>query len=124
MIIAWVRLPHTEPVTTDMVLRYLSTRRRLVGERPGLLSLLYFVSDDGMSSGGAHVFRTRAQGEEFFDDEWWSGATRAFNLEPEIDWFDCPVIVDNKFGEVLAGSQGSQPLDDDARQLRSRAWTG
>ena len=65
----------------------------------GLIRKYYLRSEDGRRAGGVYLWETRAAAEAVYNGEWKRGASKQpLRLGAEINWFDTPVIVDNRPG--------------------------
>jgi hypothetical protein len=69
---------------------------------PGLLRKNYFVSEDGLRAGGIYVWASRARAQEFYSPEWKSFVAGKYGVEPEIQYVDAPVMVDNAAGKITS----------------------
>jgi hypothetical protein len=63
---------------------------------PGLVRKYYLVSDDVRTGGGVYLFESRADAERVHDEVWWARLRERMGVEPEVQYFDSPVIVDNE----------------------------
>ena len=73
-------------------------------EIPGLRGLVrkyYLRSEDGYRAGGVYLWETRAAAEAVYNSEWKARVKQLYGSEPEISWFDTPVIVDNQAGGAI-----------------------
>jgi len=69
---------------------------------PGLLRKNYFVSEDGLRAGGLYVWESKARAEQFYTPEWQSFVAGKYGAQPEIQYLDAPVMVDNAAGRITA----------------------
>ena len=67
---------------------------------PGLLRKNYFVSEDGLRAGGIYVWESKARAEQFYTPEWKSFVAGKYGAQPEIQYLDAPVMVDNAAGKI------------------------
>ena len=67
---------------------------------PGLLRKNYFVSEDGRRAGGVYVWESKTRAERFFTPEWKSFVAGKYGVQPEIQYLDAPVMVDNAAGTI------------------------
>jgi hypothetical protein len=67
---------------------------------PGLLRKNYFVSEDGLRAGGIYVWESKARAEQFYTPEWKSFVAGKYGAQPEIQYLDAPVMVDNAAGRI------------------------
>lgn len=76
-------------------------------DKPGLIRKHYIVSDDGKIAGGIYHWKSRADAERMYNDEWRAFVTSLYGVAPVVQWFETPVIVDNVSGETIVASQGN-----------------
>lgn len=69
----------------------------------GLIRKYYYLADDGMTLGGVYLWHARADAETMFDDSWRAVMREKYQTDPSVDYFDCPVVVDNLTREIVAG---------------------
>lgn len=67
---------------------------------PGLVRKYYLSDPDSQTAGGVYLFETRAAADKLYSAEWRAGIKQRFGSDPEIQFFDSPVIVDNVLGRV------------------------
>ncbi|MBI2294553.1 MAG: monooxygenase [Betaproteobacteria bacterium] len=67
---------------------------------PGLLRKNYFVSEDGLRAGGIYVWDSKARARRFYSPEWKSFVAGKYGAQPEIQYLDAPVMVDNAAGKI------------------------
>ena len=70
---------------------------------PGLVRKYYVLSEDGATAGGIYLWRSRPQAERFYTPEWRDFVRGKYGTDPQLSWFDSPVIVDNASHEILSG---------------------
>lgn len=63
---------------------------------PGLLRKYYLLSEDRRIGGGVYIFETRADAERVHDEVWRARLRERMGVEPDVRYFDSPVIVDNE----------------------------
>lgn len=68
---------------------------------PGLLRK-WFLSADGVG-GGLYEWRSRADAEAWFTKEWRDRMGATYGVEPSVEWFDSPCVVDNVSGLIDYG---------------------
>jgi hypothetical protein len=95
MIIAQVRFPRTEPISLeDVTAIFESTAPKYKG-RQGLQKKIYTRSEDGLIVGALYFWDSRADAEATYTPEWREMVASKYGTEPEITFFDAPVVVDN-----------------------------
>jgi hypothetical protein len=56
----------------------------------------YLRGEDGCRADGVYLWETRAAAEAVYDSEWKTRVKQLYGSEPEISWFDTPLIMDNQ----------------------------
>ena len=67
----------------------------------GLIRKYYLISEDGRTAGGVYLWRSKADAERFYTEEWKGRIKGIFGAVPSLSYFETPVIVDNKTREVI-----------------------
>ncbi|MCC7082661.1 MAG: hypothetical protein IT530_18515 [Burkholderiales bacterium] len=60
---------------------------------PGLVRKYYLYADG--SGGGVYLWNDRETAERFYSQAWRDSIVQRFGSQPEIRYYDTPVIVDN-----------------------------
>lgn len=68
---------------------------------PGLIRK-YYLFGDGPTGGGVYLWTDRESAEQLYTDEWRRSLKERLGAEPEILYFETPVLVDNLTKEVIA----------------------
>jgi len=103
MIVSIVTFNLPKPVTLDEISKtFQSTAPKYLGVR-GLLRKNYFVSEDGKRAGGIYVWESRAAASAMYSDEWKATVKGKYGADPDIAYFDSPVMVDNGTGKIVNG---------------------
>ena len=71
----------------------------------GLARKYYLFDAQTGKGGGCYLFESRAAAEQIFNDEWRALIKDKYGAEPEIQYFETPVVVDNVVGEIVGGSK-------------------
>ena len=61
----------------------------------------YYLYGEGPTGGGVYLWEDRAAADRLYTPEWRKNLADRFGVEPNIQFFDTPVVVDNKVGEVI-----------------------
>jgi hypothetical protein len=94
------RLP--KPMTREEARRlFLSTAPRYQ-DIADLYRKYYYLSQEGKTLGGVYLFSSRAEAEVMFNDSWRTFMRDKYETDPSVDYFDCPVVVDNLTREILS----------------------
>lgn len=98
MIIASVRF-HLEPGTTlAEVARLFEMSVPKYRDFPGLLTKYYVFG--GGQGGGIYLWESREAAEQLYTAAWRQMIADRYGCEPEIEWLENPVTIDNVGGQV------------------------
>lgn len=97
--IATFRLPKRLTVEEARAI-FQSTAPRYQAQ-PGLVRKYYVLSEDGMTAGGVYLWKSRADAEALYTDDWRAFVTGKYGTPPEVTYLECPVIVDNTTRQIL-----------------------
>lgn len=61
---------------------------------PGLVRKYYLYGDD-QTGGGVYLWSSREVAERFYSDSWKNTIAQRYGAQPEILFFETPVIVEN-----------------------------
>jgi hypothetical protein len=101
MITAIVQFSLPKPISLEEAARTFESTAPKYQKLPGLVRKYYLRSEDGRSAGGVYLWETRAAAETIYTGEWRARVKHLYGSEPEISWFDTPVIVDNQAGGAV-----------------------
>ncbi|HPF27473.1 MAG TPA: hypothetical protein P5528_07035 [Steroidobacteraceae bacterium] len=94
-----VKFPTTGPALSRTALADLLQRTSARYQSiPGLRRKL-FLSSEGVG-GGWYEWASRRQAEAFYDDAWRSAMRQTYGVEPVVEYFAAPCIVDNDRGSI------------------------
>ena len=100
MIVAIVTFRLPEPWTVEQAASvFESTAPKYLG-KPGLVRKHYYVSEDGKRAGGIYFWKTRADADACYTDEWKATVTGKYGAAPDIAFSSVPVWVDNVAGKI------------------------
>jgi hypothetical protein len=103
MITAIVEFKLPKPITTAEAREtFLCTAPKYQGML-GLVRKYYFLSEDGAKAGGIYLWKTRAQAEQIYTEEWRAFVRGKYGTEPSLTYLECPVVVDNVTHEITTG---------------------
>ncbi len=101
MIATIVRFSLPEAFTVEQARAvFASTAPRYVGMQ-GLVRKHYLLSEDGRVAGGVYLWKTRADAERLYTEEWRQFIRDKYHTEAEVSYFHTPVMVDNITGQVV-----------------------
>ena len=101
MITAVVQFTLPKPVSLEEAARTFESSAPKYKNLPGLVRKYYLRSEDGARAGGVYLWETRAAAEAVYNGEWKARVKALYGSEPEIAFFDTPVIVDNAAGGAI-----------------------
>jgi hypothetical protein len=101
MITALVQFKLPEPVSRDKAQEIFLGTAPKYREVQGLVRKYYLLSEDGGTAGGVYLWKSRADAERLYTDEWKRFIAEKYGTEPSVNYFHSPVIVDNLVGEIL-----------------------
>lgn len=71
---------------------------------PGLIRKNFLYSEEQRKGGGVYLWETREAAEACYAGVWRDNFRNIFGVDPQIDFYQTPVVVDNKVGEVLSAA--------------------
>ena len=73
----------------------------------GLVRKYFLIAEDGKTGGGVYLWNSMEQARTFSEGVLRPMIREKFRVEPSIEYFDAPVIVDNLTSEII--SDGGHP---------------
>jgi len=67
---------------------------------PGLIRKQFLYDEDKGIGGGVYLWQTRAAGEACYAGPWRDNVRKIAVGEPNIAWFETPVVVDNEQHQI------------------------
>jgi heme-degrading monooxygenase HmoA len=101
MITAVVQFALPKSVSLEEAARIFESSAPKYKNLPGLIRKYYLRSEDGRRAGGVYLWESKAAAEAVYNGEWRARVKQLYGGEPEIAWFDTPVIVDNLAGGAI-----------------------
>jgi hypothetical protein len=101
MITAIVRFPMAKGTTREAAKALFETSAPTFQKTPGLIRK-YYLFGEGPTGGGVYLWESREAAERLYTQEWRKSLAQRVGAEPEVLFFESPVIVDNKSGEIIA----------------------
>jgi len=100
MITAITQFELPAPVTREDAKKiFLSTAPKYHGVQ-GLIRKYYHLSEDGRMTGAVYLWKSRADAEKLYTEEWKRFVFEKYGAQPSVTFFDCSVIVDNLTGTI------------------------
>ena len=94
MITAIVRFPLPKSTTREDAKGMFEKSAPNYRNLPGLIRK-YYLYGDGPTGGGVYLWDSRETAERFYSDAWKATIAQRYGAQPEILFFDSPVIVEN-----------------------------
>ena len=94
MIVAIVRFPLPAGMTAEQARAAFEASAPAYQGLPGLQRKYYLRTEDGSEGGGVYLWETRAAAEAVYDAAWRARLTERFGAEPQVEYLECPVVVD------------------------------
>jgi len=101
MITAVVQFALSHPVTLEEATKMFESTAPKYQNLPGLVRKYYLRSEDGRRAGGVYLWESKAAAEKTYSGEWKARVKLLYGSEPDIVYFDTPVIVDNLAGGAI-----------------------
>jgi hypothetical protein len=68
----------------------------------GLLRKYFLISEDGKTGGGVYLWNSIGEARTFSEGALRRMIRDKFQVDPSIEYFDTPVVVDNVTSEIIA----------------------
>lgn len=68
----------------------------------GLLRKYFLISEDGKTGGGVYLWNSMEQARTFSEGMLRPMIRDKFQVDPSIEYYDAPVVVDNLTSEIIA----------------------
>ena len=98
MIVAIVNFQLPPDVTADQARKLYTDSAPKYRAMKGLVRKYYLWDADRRIGGGVYLWDSRAAADAVYTAEWKAYIKGRYGREPEITFFDAPVIVDNEIG--------------------------
>ena len=102
MISVLIQFTLPQPMPADKMAEISLGNAPMYKDMPGLVRKYYVRSEDGIRVGGMYLWESREAAEATYDDAWRTRVTETYGSPPEMTWFDTPVVVDNRAGEIVS----------------------
>ena len=98
MIVAIVNFQLPPDVTAEQARKLYADSAPKYRAMKGLVRKYYLWDADKRIGGGVYLWESRAAADAVYTAEWKAYIKERYGREPEITFFDAPVIVDNEIG--------------------------
>lgn len=72
-------------------------------ENPDLIRKNYIFDAEKGIAGGVYLWKEKAHAEKWHGAEWREVIKELYGSEPESQFFETPIVVDNVAGEIVTG---------------------
>lgn len=103
MITTIVQFKLPSPVSRDKAQEIFLGTAPKYRDSVGLIRKYYLISDDGETGGGVYLWKSRDDAENWYTPEWREHITKTYGADPQLQYFESPVIVDNVTGNIEKG---------------------
>ncbi len=93
------RLP--KPITVAKAKAIFASTAPRYLSAPGLIRKYYILSEDGQTAGGVYLWASRAAAERLHNDTWRAFVRGKYGSDPQLTFFETPVLVDNASKEIV-----------------------
>jgi uncharacterized lipoprotein YehR (DUF1307 family) len=101
MITAIVRFQMPEGTTLEEATKLFEGSAPKYQGLPGLVRK-YYLYGEGATAGGAYLWESREAADRLYTAEWKAMMKERYGVEPSVEYFDSPVIVDNTASRAAA----------------------
>jgi hypothetical protein len=70
-------------------------------ENPDLIRKIYLFDAETGTAGGVYLWKDKAQAEKWHGAEYRKKVKELYGTEPESQFFETPIVIDNRFGEIV-----------------------
>ncbi len=105
MITAVVNFPLAEGTTLDKARELFSGTAPRYQSIEGLVRKYYLFNPETGVGGGCYLFEDRASAEATFSPEWRAFIADRYGADPDVRFFETPVVVDNNIGDIAIAAE-------------------
>ena len=69
-------------------------------KNPDLIRKTYLFDAETGIAGGVYLWKDKAQAEKWHGAEYRKKVKELYGTEPESQFFETPIVIDNRFGEI------------------------
>ena len=99
---ATFRLP--APITPEQARAIFESTAPRYQSVAGLIRKYYVLAEDGATAGGIYLWRSRADAEAMYTEDWKAFVRGKYGCEPSLTYFETPVVVDNVMQEIISAA--------------------
>ena len=102
MITVIVHIKMPAPMTLEKAREVFTSTAPKYRDVPGLIRKYYLLAEDGRTAGGVYLWKNRAAAAAKYNHEWYALIREKYGVDPELTYFESPVVVDNLSAEIIA----------------------
>lgn len=68
---------------------------------PGLIRKYFLLAEDGRTAASVYLWESLQPAERFFTEAWKEFMVGKYGSRPTVNFYECPVVIDNRSGEVI-----------------------
>ena len=101
MITTIVQIKRSSPMSLDEAREVFLSTAPKYRDVAGLIRKYYLLSEDGNTAGGVYLWESREAAEAMYKTEWFAFIREKYGVDPEVTYFESPVVVDNLTAEII-----------------------
>lgn len=101
MITEYVRFALPPGITREEVVAGMREAAPRWQREPHLVRKTFILDPDLAFTGAFYLWKDRQSAQAAHDDAWRQRVRSTYGSEPEIQYFDTPLVVDNALGQVI-----------------------
>ena len=101
MITTLVQIKMPAPMSLEKAREVFTGTAPMYRDVPGLIRKYYLLSEDGETAGGVYLWKSRVAAEAMYTPEWSVFIREKYGVDPEVTYFESPVVVDNLTGDII-----------------------
>lgn len=106
MITAFVQFKLPAGTSRDDVMAAFATSVGQLRGHAGLIRKYYLYDEEAGTAGGVYLWESRAAAEALYTAAWLEMISQRYGSQPQIAWFETPVVLDNASDEVTGNVTG------------------
>lgn len=99
MVVVRVQFPINVPDIEVLKQKMLDTTPKYEG-LDGLTRKYYVMNEDHSQAGGIYLWESREKAEAWYNPDWFKAMAEAWGQAPEVEYLECPIVVDNESNQV------------------------
>ena len=101
MITTIVQIKRSSPMSLEKAREVFLSTAPKYRDVAGLIRKYYLLSEDGNTAGGVYLWESREAAEAMYMPEWFAFIREKYGVDPEVTYFESPVVVDNLTAEII-----------------------